>query len=202
MRHSLFVGTAVFVLALDQLTKFIIKARFEIGESIEVWGDFFRLTFIYNPNAAFGISLGHQFPYPLVSIFVIGLLLYLYVTHGQQHLWSTLSLGMILGGALGNLADRIYMAKVVDFFDFEFPDIVIAPFQIGPLAFDGYYMTRWPIFNVADIAISVGVAILFVLIWFEEQPAAPLSDHETPLAASSKALPNASDPDTPFDSKK
>lgn len=166
----LFGSIAIFVLGLDQLTKWIVKQQFNLHESIEVLGDFFRLTFIYNENAAFGISLGERFPYGIVSVLVIGLLIYLFLTHGKHHLGSTISLGMILGGALGNLLDRMRLGKVVDFFDFEFFDIDIPAFQVGFIDFGGYELYRWPIFNIADIGISVGVAILFVLIWFEEDP--------------------------------
>lgn len=183
-----FVGCSLSIYALDQFTKWLVQSRFQLYESIPVLGDFFRLTFIYNENAAFGISLGQNFPYSLVAVLVVGLLIYLFLTHARYYLLTTLSLGLILGGAIGNLTDRIRFGKVVDFLDCEFFDINLPPISLGFIDFPGYIMHRWPVFNVADSAISVGVTLLFVImIFFPDDPSAA-SDENT--ANSTAALPH------------
>jgi len=75
---------------------------------------------------------------------------------------TKLAFTLIISGAIGNYIDRIIYGFVVDFFDFDFFDIIIKPFTISGINFSGYYMTRWPAFNIADSAISTGVTILFL----------------------------------------
>ena len=67
---------------------------------------------------------------------------------------------MILGGAVGNLIDRIAYGKVVDFVDVDIPDIVLPAFQVWNFTFQGFFLPRWPIFNVADMSVSIGIGIL------------------------------------------
>ena len=76
-----------------------------------------------------------------------------------------MGLSFILGGAIGNLIDRIAFRKVVDFLDCDIPDIVIPHFEIGFFSFPGYYLPRWPIFNVADMAVTVGILLIFMSLY-------------------------------------
>jgi len=167
----------IAVLITDQLSKFYIKGisipflnlKLEgmyIGESISVLGDFFKITFIENPGMAFGFNPGSDFKL-WVSLFSliasIGLLVYLYLAR-EKSLSLRIAIAMILGGAIGNLIDRMFYGmiydyapmfygKVVDFFDFDF-------FNFSILGRD---YDRWPIFNIADASVTVGV---FILIFF------------------------------------
>jgi len=164
----------IAVLITDQLSKFYIKGisipflnlKLEgmyIGESISIFGDFFKITFIENPGMAFGFNPGSDFKL-WVSLFSlvasIGLLVYLYLAR-EKSLSLRVAIAMILGGAIGNLIDRMFYGifydyapmfygKVVDFFDFDF-------FNFSILGRD---YDRWPIFNIADASVTVGVLIL------------------------------------------
>ncbi len=171
MRVLYFTG---LVIVVDQATKLLVKGGFvlpfigywpgmEIGSSIPIIGDFFKLTFIENPGMAFGIDVGGKLFLTVFSVAAsAGILYYLYKIR-QEALIIRFSLALILGGAIGNLIDRafyglifgdgpLFYGKVVDFFDLDF-------FNIN---FAGFHITRWPIFNVADAAVSIGVVMLLV----------------------------------------
>lgn len=164
------------VIFADQLTKFYIKG-IEIpflhfswqgmypGQSIPVIGDFFKITFIENPGMAFGFNPGSDFKL-WISIFSIiasvGLFIYLYSSKNSS-LSLRIALALILGGAIGNLIDRafygliydyapVFYGKVVDFLDFDFFNFTIF----------GRNYDRWPIFNIADASVTVGVLILIL----------------------------------------
>ncbi len=131
------------------------------GSSIPILGDFFRLTYIENPGMAFGFDPGGKLFFSLFSIALsIGILYYLY--HARNDRWGIkVALALILGGAIGNMIDRtfysvifedgpLFHGKVVDFFDVDFFNIELF----------GYSLTRWPVFNVADAAVTTGIILL------------------------------------------
>ncbi|MBN1826980.1 MAG: signal peptidase II [Candidatus Eisenbacteria bacterium] len=129
---------------LDQAAKGVVERSLALGESIDVIGGFFRLTHVQNPGGAFGLFRGAGAAFTALSTAAVVLLLaaaWRYPAAGR----SRIAYGLVLGGALGNLIDRIRLERVVDFLDFG----------VGGL--------RWPVFNVADIAVVVGVG-LFLLI--------------------------------------
>jgi signal peptidase II len=164
------------VIFVDQFSKFYIKGinipflniSFEgmyYGETISVIGDFFRITFIENPGMAFGFNPGSDFKL-WISVFSliasIGLIVYLYIVRNKS-LSLRIALAMILGGAVGNLIDRTFYGiiykyapafygKVVDFFDVDFFNFAIF----------GRSYDRWPIFNIADASVTIGVLILIL----------------------------------------
>ena len=105
-------------------------------------GDFFRLTYIHNPGAAFGLNMGSPLLHTAFSILALGILIYLYRSLAANERLLRLALSLVLGGAVGNIIDRLYLGEVVDFFDFGLGDL------------------RWPIFNVADSCVTVGVLLL------------------------------------------
>ena len=168
----LFVSFAVIL--IDQISKFYIKGisvsflnlnfgGMYIGQRIPIIGDFFNITFVENPGIAFGIDLGNSFKI-LISIFSIAasvlLLFYLYKSR-KKLLILRLSLALILGGAIGNLLDRMFYGiiygyaplfhgKVVDFFNLRFFDL----FMFNRI-FGSY------VFNIADVSVTFGV-ILFL----------------------------------------
>lgn len=167
---------SVLVVFVDQITKIFVKGfsipslniSFEgmyLGQMIPVWGDFFRLTFVENPGMAFGYDPGSNFKL-IISIFSliasIGLIFYLYAIR-EKSFSLRFAIALILGGAVGNLIDRtfygifydyapIFFGKVVDFFDFDFFDFTLF----------GRSYDRWPVFNIADAAVSIGVLILIL----------------------------------------
>jgi signal peptidase II len=141
----LFWGAAAAVLLLDQATKAAVRTALERGESWPDWDFPFRFTYIVNTGAAWGI-LEDQTAF-LIVMATIGIgAIYLYYRNPPYNHWSaSLGIGLLLGGALGNLTDRIRLGHVTDFFD---PD-------------------NFPAFNIADSAINVGIFVLIVgwLVW-------------------------------------
>ncbi len=141
------LGIAAIIVLLDQVTKITITRLFAYGETLPVTG-FFNLILVYNPGAAFsflGDAGGWQrYLFTGIAIGAVAYILYLLKRHGGQLLFS-FSLALIMGGAIGNVIDRIAYGHVIDFLDFYWTGI-------------GHF----PAFNVADIAISVG-AFLFIV---------------------------------------
>jgi signal peptidase II len=150
MRKYPFVFTvAALVLLLDQLTKWYIRHTFGLYESVTVIDSIFYITHVRNAGGAFGIfnqgARAWRLPFFLVvSCIAVGVLLAFVrrIQPGQR--WLLVALGAILGGALGNLVDRMISGQVTDFLDFHWR---------------GYY---WPAFNVADSCITIGMVILLV----------------------------------------
>ena len=152
-RDWVLLATAPAVLAVDQLTKYLVRTNLFLGKS---WPDegFFRLTHGTNSGSAFGL-FSAQTPLLIVaSLVAIGFLIYFYRTHALPNPLLRFAIGMILGGAVGNLIDRLRFGAVADFLDVH--------------AF-GYH---WPAFNAADSAITVGaiVVILESLFVRDEKP--------------------------------
>ncbi len=130
-------------LVIDQASKILVQRKMELFQSIPVLGeDFFRLTYIHNPGAAFGLNIGSPLLHTIVSIAALGVLVWLFWTLPRQEHLLRLALVLVLGGALGNIVDRLYLGEVVDFFDF------------------GFGSTRWPIFNFADSFVTIGVGLM------------------------------------------
>jgi signal peptidase II len=172
---SLFVCLGVLI--LDRLGKFIVQKTISLGESIEILGDFFRLTYIYNPGGVFGLSYGGDLFYLLFSIVAILFIVYYYYIFHHRHRDLRLPLALVVGGALGNLIDRLWFGEVLDFLDFDIPDINIPDFNVASLRFPGLVLERWPVFNVADSAITVGVFIIIIL--FILRPERKIQDKES-----------------------
>lgn len=140
------------ILILDQATKTIIQNRMSLHESIPVIPSFFNLTYIRNPGAAFGLfaEMDDRFRFTFFIIIALAALLFLthlYIKLPAESLLGRLSISLIIGGALGNLVDRVRYGEVVDFLDFFIGDL------------------HWPAFNIADSAITVGVTMM-VLYFF------------------------------------
>ena len=167
-RWGILLGVACVIVILDQITKILVMHTMHLHESIPVIAGFFNLTYIRNPGAAFGIFATTNSAFRLIffvgtSIFALGLLGTIFYRMHPADVWGQLSVSGIVGGAVGNLLDRLQYGEVVDFLDF----------YVG-----GYH---WPAFNVADSAISVGVVSLLVLFAMDKRgehpvPTAPAED--------------------------
>jgi signal peptidase II len=164
-----FVYTVVLlVVVFDQLSKFIIKSTMYLYQSVPVIGDFFKLTYIENPGMAFGIQFESKLLFTVMSI-VAAIVVFIYLVRmPHEKLLFRLSLALIFGGAIGNLIDRLMYGRVIDFLDFEFFDISVPAFSFLFWDFPGYAMTRWPVFNVADSAVTCGMIVLTWLILFQK----------------------------------
>ena len=151
MKNIVYYIIALVIIAVDQLTKKLVVDNMEIGESIEVINNFLYITSHRNPGAAWGILAGQMWFFYLVTVVVIvGLVIYIQKM-AKQHVMLGVSLALMLGGAIGNFIDRVRHQEVVDF--------------VHTYIF-GY---NFPIFNVADSALTVGVVLLIIFMLFEEK---------------------------------
>jgi signal peptidase II len=174
---------------LDQITKWAIRANLEIHESVPVLGDWLRFTYIRNPGGAFGLRWGHDLVYFVSACIVIGWIIWQIVRHGHTRRLSIWALALILGGAVGNLTDRIAFGEVTDFIDAEFFDLYVPAFDFGVISHPGYTLERWPAFNIADSSITVGLVALLVTLWYDPRLG---REQETPMV---ETAPNrTSDP--------
>ncbi|MFC4769876.1 signal peptidase II [Effusibacillus consociatus] len=146
----LYFGAAL-VAAFDQLMKYLVKTRMEIGESIPIFGDFLRLTSHRNAGAAWGILQGQRWFLIVMAIAVIVGIIY-YSRRIESKL-SKIALPILMGGALGNLIDRLLYGQVLDFLDVR--------------------IINYPIFNTADVAIVTAVALLLLDSFRLERNAEP-----------------------------
>jgi signal peptidase II len=156
-----FILVSVGVIGIDRFTKLLIKSTMALGESIPVIGDFFRISFILNSGIAFGLFDNNPSPakIPLlvvVSLVALGIILYIFITLPKGIKLSGISMGLIFGGAIGNMIDRILKGRVIDFIDVDFPDIAMSRINV--------YMTRFPTFNAADSSVFIGILMLLVII--------------------------------------
>lgn len=133
-----FILVIVAVLVLDQGTKLLVQNAMFEGQSVPVINGIFHLTFVKNAGAAFGIFRDKTLFFVVVTLLVITLIIAFYRKVPKEKWLLRIGLGLQVGGALGNLFDRIRLGRVVDFFDFQV----------------------WPVFNIADMAIVLGVSIL------------------------------------------
>jgi len=132
------------VLSLDQLTKFLVTRNLSYNQSIPVIKGIFHLTLIHNRGAAFGI-LKNQVPLFIFASVSAIILIYFELKNNRHKKSYSVSLSLILAGALGNLIDRLFLGYVIDFLDFRI----------------------WPVFNVADSAITIGAILLAFSILLE-----------------------------------
>lgn len=139
---------AIFIILLDRVSKYFIMQNMIPGQSIPVIKNFFHITFIENSGAAFGILKNQRWVFVLVTVVVLFFVIYLVYTEARQKKGMAAILGLVAGGGVGNLIDRIKSGYVTDFLDFR-----------GIWSY---------VFNIADSALVVGVIMLSVLLIIEE----------------------------------
>lgn len=168
-RSYIISALIVSVVVLDQSSKFIVKKLMNIRDSIDILGNYFQFTYIENPGMAFGFQLENKILFTLLSIVAaIVVFIYLYRMRNEK-MMLVIALSFIMGGAIGNLIDRLFYGRVVDFLDFEFFDISIPQFDILFFSFPGFELTRWPIFNIADSCVTIGMIIISWMIFFVKE---------------------------------
>lgn len=128
------------VVILDQFSKYIVVENMAHGESIPIIEEVFHLTYILNPGAAFGMFAHNRLFFIAIAVIVIGIIIWARREILASPWEVKAGCGLFLGGAIGNLIDRARQGLVIDFFDFRI----------------------WPVFNIADIAICIGVGLI---IW-------------------------------------
>jgi signal peptidase II len=152
-KAGLLLGILAVVIGLDVVTKLLIRQSFVLYDQVRLIGDYVRLTYIQNPGAAFGIHVGEysRVVFLVLSVVALVALLAMYWTTPARDRVRLASIALICGGAIGNLIDRLRSAAgVVDFMDVGIGDL------------------RWPVFNVADVAVTTGAIFLALSLWQEE----------------------------------
>ena len=145
------------VVLVDQVTKYLITLNLKLHDHIVVIENFFNINHVLNPGGAFGFFANgspwvRKFIFLFLSSLVALFILWLYRRTAKELVFLSFGLALIFGGALGNLIDRFRFGKVVDFLDF----------YVGT--------AHWPAFNVADSAISIGMAVLIYHVVFNKIP--------------------------------
>lgn len=154
-RYLLALSFAAAVFGLDQASKLIVKACLPHGAGVSVIPDLFSLVRVHNRGAAFGFlnrpdQSWQTWMFAGSSILALIVILWLLRRTADKDVWTITGLGLVLGGALGNLLDRVVQGYVIDFLDV-------------------YYRNwHWPAFNVADMAICIGAGSLILALWKKE----------------------------------
>lgn len=142
---------AFIIIGIDQLTKWIVVKEMDLYEQITIIEDFFYLTSHRNSGAAWGILEGRMIFFYIITVIVIIGVVYYMQKYARNNKVLAISLSFILGGAIGNFIDRLFRKEVVDFLDF----VIV-----------GY---DYPIFNIADSSLVVGVILLLIATFMDEK---------------------------------
>ncbi|WP_010649437.1 signal peptidase II [Oceanobacillus massiliensis] len=148
---QLYYLIALIISGIDQLTKWIIVKEMELGEQITIIEDFFYLTSHRNTGAAWGILEGKMFFFYIITVAVVAGIIYYMQRYAKKDRLLGFGLCLILGGAIGNFIDRLLRKEVVDFADF-----IIFNYD-------------FPIFNVADSALTIGVILVIIATIIDEK---------------------------------
>ena len=140
----LWIAISVLLVAADQISKWYVSTHFYLGQSVPVIPDVFHFTYWTNKGAAFSMLQDKRWFFVVFTILVIGAILFYVVKKKITDKAFLLSVTLVIAGAVGNLIDRVRIGEVIDFFDF--------------------CLINFPIFNVADVCVSIGAAILLISI--------------------------------------
>ncbi len=141
---TIFIFVAVLVVLLDQVTKHIIRTYVELGTIVPIIGNLVTITVTHNTGASFSILTNYSFLLGVIAVFAIIAIILFYKKIPDD--WR-FAFALILGGAIGNLIDRIMFGAVTDFVD----------------------ISIWPVFNLADAAITLAAILLIIAMWKEEK---------------------------------
>ena len=156
LRDLKILSVSAAVVLIDQISKLAARAFLRGEQPVNIIGDYFRLTYLENPGMAFGIRVGGPaFFTVFATLASLVVLIYLFRLRGDRS-GARFALALIFGGAVGNLIDRILYGQVVDFIEVGVKDF------------------RWPVFNIADSAVTVGMILLIALVLTERQEEEPV----------------------------
>ena len=151
-RIALVAAVAAVVFVLDRITKIAVEMNLAVGRSVDVIGEWVRISHVTNSGAAFGLLPERTTLLSILSVVAVFAIVYYYRRLAANSLLVSATLGMQLGGAIGNLVDRVGQGYVVDFVDVGIPGGV-----------------RFWSFNVADSSIVVGIIAVTALLWWQER---------------------------------
>ncbi|WP_086347444.1 signal peptidase II [Candidatus Enterococcus clewellii] len=146
---AVYLIISAVIVGLDQWTKYLTVENIQLGETKEFISGFLSFTYIRNTGGAWSILEGKMMFFYIMTVVVVAVLLYMLVKNIKNSKWFTIGLSLILAGALGNFIDRLRLGYVVDMFKTEF--------------------INFPIFNVADMALVIGVACVFIYLILDER---------------------------------
>lgn len=141
---SIFIAAALLIVLVDQITKYMVRAMIPLGTSVQVIPKLLYLSHTTNTGASFSLFTSYSFILGMIAGAVIVGIIVFYNKIGQDY---KLPAALILGGTIGNLTDRLIQGRVTDFID----------------------VRVWPIFNVADSAITIAALLLIIIVWKEEK---------------------------------
>ncbi len=176
---------ALVVLVLDQVTKLWISSSLEVGQTSSVIEGYVRLRYTQNTGAAFGIFSDSTGILSIVSLVVIVGIVVAFVRLGNPSWLSVLAAGLVIGGALGNLTDRIRLGYVRDFIEVYRPQLTI-----------NNTVYTFPVFNTADSAITVGVILILVGLLFGKTGEPALAEIDTTTPPLDTDMPTPTEPET------
>lgn len=136
-----------FLILVDQAIKFLVVSYMKLGESIPVLEGIFHITYIENPGAAFGLFANQRVIFIVAAALVIAAACLMYRRLMSEKVIVRWGVALLLGGAAGNLIDRVRIGRVIDFLDFRI----------------------WPVFNIADIGICIGVSLLMYALLYDKE---------------------------------
>jgi len=139
---------AATIVIIDQITKFLTVQNIPLGDSMEIIPGIFSLTYIQNTGAAWSILEGQMWFFYIITLIVVVMLIYFLHKEAKDEPLFALAISFILGGALGNFVDRLHLQYVIDMFQLDF--------------------ISFPIFNIADSALTVGVIIMLLYVLKDE----------------------------------
>ncbi len=150
-KFFIFGAISLFVIFIDQILKYIIVKNLPYGEPLKIMGNYIWITYIKNPFGVWGIPFPKFFPYEVIA-FIIILILILFLIFEKKKIYI-IPYSLLFGGAIGNLIDRLRFKAVIDFIDVGISENL-----------------RWPIFNIADSSITIGIILLFLIsIFFDKK---------------------------------
>ncbi len=140
---------ALIVIVIDQLVKWLVVTNISLGETIFHTNGILSLTHIRNTGAAWSILEGQLWFFFVITVITVGIILYFLKKNLHESKWLTIGLSLVLGGALGNFIDRMRLGYVVDMFQIDF--------------------VNFPIFNIADTALTIGVFCIMIYLFIEDR---------------------------------
>ena len=143
-KFLIFFGISLFVILIDQSLKYLVAKKLPYGEPLKIMGNYLWITYIKNPFGVFGIKFPKWFPYEFIAFLII-IILIIFLILEKKNIY-VLSYSFLFGGAIGNLIDRLRFKAVIDFIDIGISENL-----------------RWPIFNIADSSITIGIILLFLI---------------------------------------
>ena len=136
---------------IDQIIKGIVTFSMSLGQSISIILNFFHITYVGNTGGAWSILSGNTWIFIIMAFLAINLIFYFFINGKQLSKIESISYGVLIGGILGNLVDRIFYGYVVDYLDFRL------------------FKYAFPVFNFADICIVLSISVIIYLLWKEEK---------------------------------